>query len=199
MAGRLDDELKDRLRRAGVDFLPAAAAAAMLVQHATATGSCSAMALRFADWFRAHGGAVPPALAELLPKARAAAPPAEPAIDLRAVPDGERPAAATALVRRVVAAVLGFSSPDQLDGDRTFQEQGLDSLMAVDAKDRLEAAAGATLPATLLFDHPDVERLTAHLLQTVAPAAPAGDDVDAMLTEELAKALAAELRQTEAE
>jgi hypothetical protein len=156
------------------------------------------MSIRFADWFRAHGGAVPPALAELAPKASTAAP-AEPAIDLRAVPDGERPAAAQALVRRVVAAVLGFRSHDQLDGERTFQEQGLDSLMAVDAKDRLEAAAGAPLPATLLFDHPDVARLTAHLLQLIAPAAPTGDDVDAMATEDLAKALAAELRRAEAE
>ena len=40
---------------------------------------------------------------------------------------------------------------------------GMDSLTAVDLKTRLERLAGRTLPATVAFDYPDPERLSAHL------------------------------------
>jgi acyl transferase domain-containing protein/aryl carrier-like protein len=72
-----------------------------------------------------------------------------------------------ALVRGVVAAVLGFADPGALDAGRGFAEQGLDSLMAVETRNRLRAELGVPLPATLAFDHPTVDRLAAHLLRGV--------------------------------
>ncbi|KYF87889.1 hypothetical protein BE20_24600 [Sorangium cellulosum] len=71
------------------------------------------------------------------------------------------------LVRGIAARVLGFADPGALDVGRGFAEQGLDSLMALEIRNRLQRELGERLSATLAFDHPTVERLVAHLLTDV--------------------------------
>lgn len=61
-----------------------------------------------------------------------------------------------------VAAELGVT-PDEVDRDEAFAEFGLDSLRAVALTGELEALLGRKLPATLLWDHPTIERLSEHL------------------------------------
>ncbi|MEK2477968.1 type I polyketide synthase [Streptomyces noursei] len=58
------------------------------------------------------------------------------------------------LVCAGAAAVLGHDDPAEVAVDRTFTELGLDSLGAVEFRDRLSAAAGLPLSPTLTFDHP---------------------------------------------
>ncbi|SFW88521.1 beta-ketoacyl reductase [Amycolatopsis australiensis] len=68
-----------------------------------------------------------------------------------------------AAVRAETAAVLGHVDEREVDVRRGFLEMGLDSLGAVQLRDRLGAAAGRTLAATVTFDHPTPAKLAAHL------------------------------------
>ncbi|WP_374224439.1 SDR family NAD(P)-dependent oxidoreductase, partial [Streptomyces sp. ISL-94] len=73
---------------------------------------------------------------------------------LAALPEEERLTAALELVRRTVALVLGHERADAIDAEQAFKELGFDSLSAVELRNRLTAATGLRLPATLIFDYP---------------------------------------------
>ncbi|WP_328345808.1 type I polyketide synthase [Micromonospora sp. NBC_00421] len=67
------------------------------------------------------------------------------------------------IVQAEATGVLGFSGPELAQGTRTFNEIGFDSLTAVELRNRLSAATGVKLPATLVFDYPTPVALARHL------------------------------------
>ncbi|MBW5485743.1 phosphopantetheine-binding protein, partial [Streptomyces bambusae] len=89
---------------------------------------------------------------------------------LAALSPQEQERAVTDLVRTRVAAVLGHSETESVDADRAFRELGFDSLTAVELRNRLTAATGLTLPATLVFSHPTPLALARHLLDQLGTA-----------------------------
>jgi acyl transferase domain-containing protein/acyl carrier protein len=68
------------------------------------------------------------------------------------------------LVRASVATVLAHGTPETIAADQQFKQLGFDSLTAVELRNRLNAATGLRLPATLTFDYPTPKALVAHLL-----------------------------------
>ncbi|BAU16015.1 beta-ketoacyl synthase (plasmid) [Leptolyngbya sp. NIES-3755] len=70
-------------------------------------------------------------------------------------------------VQQQAARVLGIQPPHRLDPQRGLFELGMDSLMALELKHRLESSLGCSIPAILAFEHPTVSALTSHLAQTI--------------------------------
>jgi len=73
---------------------------------------------------------------------------------LAGVPPEEWDGVTLEVVRGQLAEVLGHDSAGAIDPGRAFKELGLDSPGAEDLRNRLMAATGLRLPATLAFDHP---------------------------------------------
>jgi acyl carrier protein len=90
---------------------------------------------------------------------------------LGALPEAERDRVLLDLVHREVATVLSLAA-DAIDADQPLQELGLDSLMAVELRNRLRAATGLPLPATLLFDHPTPSAVSRKLRSEAFPDQP---------------------------
>jgi acyl carrier protein len=133
---------------------------------------------------------------------------------LRACPEGMRHEAVVEFIRGEVAAVLCVE-----EGGRSISthaglfELGMDSLMSVELKRRLERAAGRPLPSTLTFNYPNVGALAGFLERelggagveaardaeakaTASPPPPSGDDLDALSEAELEERLRARLERT---
>ncbi|WP_217179309.1 type I polyketide synthase, partial [Streptomyces sp. AC495_CC817] len=184
-AGSAMTDGADRARLARSGFLPLPDADALAALDAALASPDPVLAPIRLDpaALRAQGEAVPAPLRDLVgaPHRRTATPAGSAAgsalaLSLAGRPGPERERVLLDLVTAHSAAVLGHASSDRVEGDRPFKDAGFGSLTAVELRNRLAAATGLRLPATLVFNHPTPLALARHLddlLTGTAPAAPA--------------------------
>ena len=72
------------------------------------------------------------------------------------------------LLHQEVASVLGFSDVSDLPKDHGFFEMGLDSLMAIELKNRLQSALGLPLKTTVAFNYPNAPALASFLFEELS-------------------------------
>uniref|UniRef100_UPI0012FBA60D polyketide synthase n=1 Tax=Nocardia asiatica TaxID=209252 RepID=UPI0012FBA60D len=167
MTGRLDAHLRDRIQAEGEHLIDPAAAAAALTALPWAGPH---VAIAAVDWdrFAATRTYPTPVLAALTHIATPAAGPPPVTAATQSAPDHDVAQTITVLV----AELLGIS-PAEVDRRRGFTALGIDSLSALDLRSKLQHHYGVALPATVVFDHPDVAALAAHLTGLLAAAGPA--------------------------
>ncbi|MEU0839646.1 type I polyketide synthase [Streptomyces sp. NPDC005962] len=195
------DAVSDTRIRHGVPLLPPEDAVSAL-EGALAHGDTD-IVIADIDWDRfahAYTATRPSRLLDELPETRAVLGAAEDTGTATA-PSGlrdrlaglgaqERDRQLLTAVRTQVAAVLGHDSADAVDSRRQFLELGLDSVTAVELRNRLNAATGLRLAATVVFDFPTAADLVRHLAaelfggaeEPVNPGATELDQLEAVLT-----------------
>jgi myxalamid-type polyketide synthase MxaE and MxaD len=147
--------------------------------RAIATGASNAI-IASVDWERLRnvyeGRRQKPLLAELGgaedEKEAEHAPLASSALldEIADLPTESRQERITSAVEDELRAVLRLTT-GSLDNERGFFELGMDSLMSVELKTRLEKRFGARLPATLTFNYPTVAAVAEYLRGRVDAAA----------------------------
>ncbi|MFI5468821.1 SDR family NAD(P)-dependent oxidoreductase [Streptomyces cacaoi] len=180
MTGHLDAADRARMSRGGVLPLRPEEGLALL-DAALDSGEAHLVPIKLdlaaARADAASGGPVQPLLRQLV-RARRRAGGTAGAGDLLAALAGRSPAEQESrlltLVRSRAALVLGHRSADDIEPDNAFQAVGMDSLGGVELRNRLAAATGLTLPATLVYDYPTPRQLAGFLRDELAgTAAPA--------------------------
>ncbi|MFE4311861.1 SDR family NAD(P)-dependent oxidoreductase, partial [Streptomyces sp. NPDC056891] len=182
--GRVDP---DQMHRQGLPFLDRDRALDALAQ--VLAGEETVLAVAEVDWptfVPVFTAARPRPLLSELPEVRALEPAerdstaqAEPSSALverlATATEAERDAALLETVRTEAASVLGHTGLDAIGPHRALRDVGFDSLTAVDLRNRLSAALGVRLPATVVFDYPTPRALAAFLKTEVWGGRPATD------------------------
>jgi myxalamid-type polyketide synthase MxaE and MxaD len=166
------DEEKAQVARFGLESMPADTALEALSHLLTAGAAQKVVAA--VDWAALKSSYEArrrrPFLSQVdAPTRKATTPRAQPAESrvlaqqAEALPPGERRDFFLSYIRRQVARVMGHNEPQALDTQRGLFEIGMDSLMAVELKNRLETDAGRRLPAGLIFNYPNIKALATYL------------------------------------
>ncbi|OLF14673.1 type I polyketide synthase, partial [Actinophytocola xanthii] len=69
------------------------------------------------------------------------------------------------VVRAETALAVGLAGPDAVPASATFRDLGVNSLLAVELRNRIGTATRRRLPSTVLFDHSSPEALAAFLAE----------------------------------
>ena len=171
MAARLDPEQWARMEAQGVFGLETQAALDMLgrlmAAPATASPRMAVLALDWPSYAARHAQSGQwPFLARLV---QVAAPDGDSLRQrLQRLPPAERRNLLIRVLSDLVAEVLRLPRDEVAPRERLF-DLGIDSLIAIELKNRLQGILGLGLSTTLLFDYPTIETLAQYLLETLTP------------------------------
>jgi len=208
-------EDRQKFSQAGLNPMPAGQALALLgrLMGANVAQICAAAV----DWARLRAlyeARRPRPIFSLVAAQPAPERPAAPNSDglcerLAALPAARRQAALVAHLQTRVREVLRLAPDMAVDSEKGFFDMGMDSLMAVELKSRIEKDVAMALPATLTFNYPTIEDIAGFLLKQMpaaqerAPLAAAAEALpapvpapeDELTEEELSDLLAAKLKE----
>jgi polyketide synthase 12 len=175
MTGHLTEADFARMEQAGMRPLTAEQGLT-LFDFALSTDEAALLPMRLDTAPGAFAAGPAPPLLRLLAGAaprRTAPAAAEPAARLadrlRALPAADRADHLVDVVCGQAAAVLGHGSGEEIEAEQTFNDQGFDSLTAIELRNRLGTMSGTRLPATLVFDYPTPTALADYLLAEMVP------------------------------
>lgn len=184
MAAALQSRDQARWIAQGVGLIKPSQGMSLLGQLlAEATGS-QAMVLPV-DWSRYLAqmppGMAPPLLASIVQEhAAAGAATASFRLELESVTPSQRKPLLLSHVQSSLAKVLGLGTAAGLDPQQGLADLGMDSLMAVELRNRLQTSLGCAVPTTVVFDYPTIAALVDYLadvLRLEADAATPEDDL----------------------
>ncbi|MDD2762314.1 MAG: beta-ketoacyl reductase, partial [Methylomonas sp.] len=162
MAARLSAQAGNHWLAQGIEPVEPQAALQALLQ--ALDGDSVQLALMKIDWRQyatQHASAFLSNLAQTAPKPRALS-----FIDqLHAEPAEQRRDFLNDWLREQVCEVLALPKTTPVEPRERLFDFGLDSLMAVELKNRLDHAVGNKLRSTLIFDYPTLETLGNHLAE----------------------------------
>jgi NAD(P)-dependent dehydrogenase (short-subunit alcohol dehydrogenase family)/acyl carrier protein len=172
MTSALGDADRRRWAAKGVETIDPADGVRLTMQLLTAPQArLAVMPLSWSRYAVALGNQEPPRLVVDLVHERthrpdARSPRVQPAAfrgKLAAAQPARRAAMALTFVSEQARSVLGLPDGYSIDPQQGLREVGLDSLMAIELRNRLQEAIGEPLPATLAFDYPTLAALVRYL------------------------------------
>jgi short-subunit dehydrogenase/acyl carrier protein len=89
---------------------------------------------------------------------------------LEGTPAGQRSTVLIDYVQKQVAMVLHLKQTKRVSPDQGLFDLGIDSLMAMELKNKFEADMGRPLRPTLIFDYPTVDALASYLAEEMGMA-----------------------------
>ncbi|MEV0414707.1 SDR family NAD(P)-dependent oxidoreductase [Streptomyces sp. NPDC050448] len=93
---------------------------------------------------------------------------------LRSLPSADAEALLLDAIRTQTAIVLGHPDTRKIGPAATFKKLGIDSLTALELRNKLSAVTGLKLPSTLVFDHPNPSALAQFLNARITPGSGPG-------------------------
>jgi acyl carrier protein len=179
------DEIRARMRMTGlVPISPEQGLAALeyLLSQSSRDGGLTQAGVVPINWpvFLQHfpAGDVPPFLSQVARQVRSRMP-SEPLWTppfrhaLEEAPANERREQLATHVRGQVAQVLGLPEGTLPPPEQGFFNLGMDSLLTLELRNRLQTSLACTLPTTLTFNYPTIEALVAYLAEAVLALEPA--------------------------
>nr|MDP9360664.1 SDR family NAD(P)-dependent oxidoreductase [Acidobacteriota bacterium] len=86
---------------------------------------------------------------------------------LHGKPAAEQRAVLTTNVEAVLSDVIGLNPSKRIDPDQGFFEMGMDSMMSLQLRNRLQSLLGCSLPATVAFDNGNLRALVDYVGRAV--------------------------------
>jgi len=193
MSARLDSTARDRLGTWGFGFL-AVREARELFGRLFASDSDPLIVRWDRSAFSSAWTGGPQGLFANVLVSASEAKPADEDIAWMALAGEDRAAAVKQEGEDAIRRILGWGAEQSVPSDKGLFDLGVDSLSAVDLKNRLQNSLRIKIPATLVFDYPTVTAMVEFLAsQGTMPSAPAEPELSDLDEDDLERLLAKEL------